>query len=170
VRKLLPQVAAWDGPVFFRLCRNEVPVLFDESYEPRFGKAIRLRPGRDLTLIGTGIMVGRCLEAAEDLAREGTDAAVMEVHTVKPIDVASILGAARNTGAIVTAEEHSIIGGLGAAVAEVVTDVHPVPVKRCGIDDRFAESGPYLELLDNYGMSVADIIRAAHQALEMKKC
>lgn len=169
LNKLLPQVAEWPGPVFFRLNRNEVPVLFDDSYAPRIGQAITLRPGNDVTLIGTGLMVSRCLEAAEVMASEGIDARVLEVHTIKPLDVDSVLQAARETGALVTAEEHSIIGGLGGAVAEAVTDAYPVPVKRVGIADKFAESGPYHEMLDRYGMSVGDIVAAARQAVAAKK-
>ncbi len=167
--KLLPQVAEWPGPVFFRLNRNEVPVIFDESYSPRIGEAITLRSGNDVTLIGTGIMVSRCLEAASELAEQGIDARVLEVHTVKPLDVGGVVQAARETGALVTAEEHSIVGGLGAAVAEAVTDNYPVPVKRVGIADRFAETGPYLPMLDRYGMSVTDIVTAARQAMAAKK-
>jgi transketolase len=167
--KLLPQVAEWSGPVFVRLNRNEVPVLFDDRYSPRIGEAITLRPGDDVTLIGTGLMVSRCLEAAGELAGQGVDARVLEVHTIKPLDVGSVVQAARETGALVTAEEHSIIGGLGSAVAEVVTDTYPVPIKRVGIADRFAETGPYFALLDCYGMAVGDIVAAARQAVAAKK-
>jgi transketolase len=169
LRKLLPQVADWQGPVFFRLTRNEAPVLFDESYEPRIGKAVVLREGADVTLIGMGMMLSRCLDAADTLQREKISAAVVEMHTLKPLDTACVLNAAARTGAIVTVEEHSIVGGLGAAVAETVTDVCPVPVKRVGIADRFAESGPYHDLLDNYGMAVGDIVKAARSALAVKK-
>jgi transketolase len=166
--KLLPQVAEWPGPVFFRLNRNEVPVLFDDGYDPKIGQAITLRPGKDVTLICAGLMVSRCLDAAEALAGEGINARVLEVHTVKPLDVEGVLGAARETGALVTVEEHSIIGGLGGAVAEAVTDAYPVPVKRVGLADRFAETGPYFKMLDRYGMSVEDIAAAARQALAAK--
>jgi transketolase len=168
VGKLLPQVADWPGPVYFRLNRNEVPVVFDDQYAPKIGQAVTLRPGRDVTLIGTGLMVSRCLEAARQLAEAGIDARVLEMHTVKPLDTASVLQAARETGALVTAEEHSIIGGLGAAVAEAVTDACPVPVKRVGIADRFAETGPYFEMVDRYGMSVQDIVDAAGAALKAR--
>jgi len=168
VEKLLPQVAEWPGPVFFRLNRNEVPVLFDDSYSPKIGQAVTVRPGNDVTLIGTGLMLSRCLEAADVLAGEGVDARVLEVHTIKPLDVEAVLQAARETGALVTAEEHSIIGGLGGAVAEVVADAYPVPVKRVGINDRFAETGPYPDLLDRYGMSVQDIVGAATQAVDAR--
>jgi transketolase len=167
--KLLPQVAEWPGPVFFRLNRNEVPVLFDDGYDPKIGQAITLRPGNDVTLICAGLMVSRCLDAAEELAGEGIDARVLEVHTPKPLDVEGVLGAARETGALVTVEEHSIVGGLGGAVAEAVTDAYPVSVKRVGMADRFAETGPYFEMLDRYGMSVDDIAAAARQALVAKR-
>lgn len=169
VKSLLPQVAAWPGPVYFRLNRNEVPVLFDENYAPRIGEALTLRPGDDLALLCNGMMVSRCLEAAETLAAAGIEARVIEVHTVKPLDVSAVLAAARETGALVTVEEHSVIGGLGGAVAEAVADAFPVPVKRVGIADRFAETGPYGALLDRYGMSVGDITDAARSVLKLKR-
>jgi transketolase len=169
VAKLLPQVAERKGPVFFRLNRNEVPLLFDETYEPHIGQAVLLRPGRDVTLIGTGLMVSRCLEAAQLLASQGIEPRVLEVHTIKPLDVSAIVQAARETGALVTAEEGSVIGGLGGAVAETVAESYPVPIKRVGIADRFAETGPYQALLDCYGMSVQNVVNAAHEALAAKK-
>jgi transketolase len=169
VAKLLPQVAAWRGAVYFRMNRNEVPVLFDHAYEPKIGKAVDVRPGKDVTLIGTGLMLSRCLEAAEILADEGIDAWVMEMHTIKPLDADAVVKAARGTGALVTAEEHNIIGGLGAAVTEVISDAYPVPVKRVGIPDRFAETGPYAALLDRYGMAVADVVKAARAAVAAKR-
>ena len=169
VAKLLPQVADWQGPVYFRMNRNEAPVLFDHTYEPRIGKAADVRRGKDVTLIGTGLMLSRCLEAAEMLASEGIDARVMEIHTIKPLDADAVVRSARETGALVTAEEHNIIGGLGAAVTEVVSDAYPVPVKRVGIPDRFTETGPYAALLDRYGMAVMDVVRAARAAVAAKK-
>lgn len=170
LEKLLPQVAAWPGPVYLRMNRNEVPLLFDEAYAPTIGKAMILRPGSDVTLVGTGLMVSRCLQAAEELAGEGISARVLDVHTIKPLDEAAILEAAEATGAIVTAEEASVVGGLGGAVAEVLGLGHPVPLRRVGIDDRFvSECGPYMELLDRHGMSVADIKAAAGDAFAAKK-
>ncbi len=169
VNKLLPQVAAWEGPVFFRLCRNEVPVIFGDLYEPKIGKGVVLREGTDVTIICCGVMVARCLEAAKRLAEDGTRARVVEMHTIKPLDVECVLQAARETGALVTAEEHSVVGGLGGAVAEAVADACPVPVKRVGVADTFAESGPYYELLDRYGMSVDDVAAAARQAVAAKR-
>ena len=168
LKKLLPQVADWQGPVFMRLTRNEAPVLFDEDYRPRIGEAVVLRQGTELTLVGTGMMLYRCLKAAENLSKEGIEARVMDMHTIKPLDKQSILEAAQETGAIVTVEEHSIIGGLGAAVAEVVTESYPVPVRRVGIADQFTETGPYDDLLDHYGMSQKDILKAAHKVLALK--
>jgi transketolase len=167
--KLLPQAVEWPGPVYFRMNRNEVPVIFDDSYAPRIGQAITLRPGQDVTLICCGLLVSRCLQAAQSLAGEGIEARVLEMHTVKPLDVESIRQAARETGAIVTAEEHSIVGGLGGAVAEAVGDACPVPVKRVGLADRFAETGPYNAILDRYGMSVEHILAAVRQAVAAKQ-
>jgi transketolase len=169
VDKLLPQVAEWEGPVYFRLNRNEVPVLFDETYAPRIGQAILLRPGGDVTLICCGLMVSRCLEAADLLQEEGIGARVLEMHTLKPLDTQAILQAARETGALVTAEEHSIIGGLGGAVAETVVEDHPVPVIRVGLRDTFAETGPYADLLNRYGMSIQHIVEAAKRAKSLKE-
>lgn len=166
---LLPQVADWQGPVYFRLNRNDVPVINGASYAPRIGKAAHVRAGSDVTIIANGIMLGRALSAAEMLANSGISAQVLEMHTVKPLDVEAVLQAAQATGAIVTAEEGSIIGGLGGAVAEVVAEQCPTPVMRVGIADRFAETGPYEALLDKYGMAVADIVSAATRALGMKK-
>ena len=168
VAKLLPQVADWKGPVYVRLNRNEVPVLFDDSYAPVIGKAVKVRDGGDVTIIAAGIMLARSLQAADRLAAKGIKARVLEMHTIKPIDREAIIAAAEETGAIVTAEEHSIVGGLGGAVAEVVAEAHPVPVRRVGIADRFAETGPYEKILDTYGMSIDDIVAAADAALELK--
>jgi transketolase len=170
VGKLLPQVASWPGPVYFRMNRDEVPVLFGDDYVPVIGRSVPLRQGGDVTLIGTGLMVARCLEAAEILqAREGIDARVLEIHTIKPIDAEAISLAARETGAVVTVEEHSILGGLGGAVAEVVSNACPIPLKRLGLDDTFAESGPYRDLLERYGMSCEHVVGAAIEAVAAKK-
>jgi len=169
MRKLLPQVAAWPGPVYFRFSRNDVPILFGDSYDPRIGEAVVLRTGSDVTLIGIGTLVSRCLDAADALAADGVHASVLEVHTVKPLDTKSILDAASSTGAIVTAEEHSVIGGLGGAVAELISQTGlAVPVLRVGLADRFASSGPYFDMLDHYGMAVTDIVQAACLAHERR--
>jgi transketolase len=169
VARLLPQVAEWPGPVYFRMNRNEVPLLFGEDYAPQIGRAVAVRPGTDLTFIACGLMLSRAIQAAENMAQGGVSARVLEMHTIKPLDANAVEQAARETGAIVTVEEHSIIGGLGAAVAEVVTDCFPVPVKRVGLPDTFAETGPYDRILDRYGMSVESIMAAAREALTMKQ-
>jgi transketolase len=168
IDKLLPQVAEWRGPVYFRLNRNEVPVLFNESYSPVIGKAYQVLAGDDVTIFANGLMLARSLEAAQELAGQGISARVVEMHTVKPLDVDAVVRAAEETGAIVTAEEHSIVGGLGGAVAEILGERHPVPLKRVGLADRFAETGPYTALLDRYGMAVQDIVAAAGHVVRMK--
>jgi transketolase len=169
MKKAVSAVAEHDGPVYLRVSRAEVPVIFDERHEVHIGQGVTLREGGDVTLIGTGIMVGRCLEAAKVLGREGVDARVIEIHTLKPIDEGLIVQAAQETGAIVTAEEHTIIGGLGAAVAEVLGSQCPVPILRVGLADTFAETGPYEALLDRYGMGVTHIVANAKEAVARKK-
>jgi transketolase len=169
VKKAVSAVAEHDGPVYLRVSRAEVPVIFDERHEVHIGQGVTLRAGGDVTLIGTGIMVGRCLEAAKVLGREGVDAGVIEIHTLKPIDEGLIVQAAQETGAIVTAEEHTTIGGLGAAVAEVISSQCPVPILRVGLADTFAETGPYEALLDRYGMGVTHIVANAKEAVARKK-
>jgi transketolase len=168
VKKLLPQVVAWDGPVYFRLCRNEVPEIFTDGYVPVIGKGITLIDGDEATIIACGIMVARAIEAARQLATQGVHLRVVEMHTIKPLDTDLIVRCAEETGAIVTAEEHSIIGGLGGAVAECLSQSAPVPLERVGVNDTFTESGPYNELLDKYGMSVEAIVAAALRALARK--
>ena len=168
VARLLPQVAAWDGPVFFRLCRNEVPQIFADTYAPEIGKGVVLMEGGDATIIACGVLVSRSIQAARILAAEGIPVRVVEMHTVKPLDRALVERCARETRAIVTVEEHSIIGGLGGAVAECLAETVPVPLERVGLADTFAESGPYSELLDKYGMSVDAIADAVRRVLGRK--
>lgn len=167
--EMLTQIADWNGPVYCRLNRNEVPAPFDSSYKPQIGKAFIARDGGDVSIIACGIMVARALEAAEELQKHGVSARVIDMHTIKPLDNEAVLDAARTTGAIVTAEEHSVIGGLGGAVAELLADQAPVPVKRTGVQDRFAETGPYDQVLDAYGCAVKDIVEAAQAAVKAKK-
>jgi transketolase len=169
VARLLPLVAAWDGPVYFRLCRNEVPRIFGDDYRPEIGKGITLIDGADVTVICCGVLVSTAIEAARVLAAEGLSVRVVEMHTIKPLDIAMVERCAHETGAIVTAEEHSVIGGLGGAVAEALVETLPVPMERVGLADTFAESGPYLDLLDKYGLNVAGIIGAVRRALERKR-
>jgi len=169
-KKMVPAVAEFDGPVYLRISRAETPVLFDEDHEVKIGKGVTVRDGGDLTFIASGVMVSRCLEASKILAEGGINARVINMHTIKPLDVSLVEKAAKETGAIVTAEEHSVIGGLGGAVAEALSEKHPVPLERVGIADTFTETAlTYEELLDHYGMGVTDIIEAAHHAMKRKK-
>jgi transketolase len=170
VRKLLPKIVAWDGPVYFRLGRNEVPQVFNEDYDPEIGKGVILRAGTDATIIACGLMVARALQAAEQLSAENISLRVVEMHTIKPLDAELITRCAAETGAIVTAEEHSIVGGLGGAVSECVAERYLVPVERVGITDTFAESGPYEELLNKYGLTAGDIVAAVHRVLARRNC
>jgi len=168
--KAVYAVAQYVGPVYLRLSRAEVPVIFDENYKMEIGKGNLLKDGTDVTLIATGIMVVRVLEAAKVLEKEEKiSAKVIEIHTLKPLDVDIIIRAADETGAIVTAEEHSIIGGLAGAVAEVIVEKKPVPMERVGIKDTFTESGQYNELLEKYGMGIEHIIVAAKKVMKRKK-
>lgn len=157
-------VYEYQGPVYIRLGRFAVPVInTNEDYSFQMGKGIKLRDGSDVSVIATGLMVSSALEAAEILAGNGISASVVNIHTIKPIDREIIVEEARKTGRIVTAEEHSIIGGLGSAVAETVGEEFPVPVHRVGMNDTFGESGPAADLLRKYGLDgkgLADNIMA----------
>jgi len=167
--KAVYAVAQYEGPVYLRLSRAEVPVIFDENYKMEIGKGNLLKDGTDVTLIATGIMVVRVLKAAKVLEKEEKiSAKVIEIHTLKPLDVDIIIQAAGETGAIVTAEEHSVIGGLAGAVAEVIVEKKPVPMERVGIKDTFTESGQYNELLEKYGMGIEHIIVAAKKVMKRK--
>ncbi len=168
VAKLVPVVAEHDGPVYLRVSRAEVPTVFDEHYQPQIGRGAVLRDGEDVTLIATGVMVARALQAAERLSQQGLAARVLAMPSIKPLDRDLILAAAADTGAMVTAEEHSVIGGLGSAVSELLAGEKPVPVVRVGIPDAFTETGPYEALLDRYGMSVEDIASAAQRAVDLR--
>lgn len=158
-----------DGPVYMRFGRYAVPVIFDDSYEFRIGKANMLRDGRDVTLIANGLMVDEALKAHDILKVEGINARVINMATVKPLDDAAVLAAARDTGAIVTAEEHSVIGGLGSAVSELVCENCPVPVIKVGVYDRFGYSGPAAGLLDEFGLRAQNIAEKAKAAIALKK-
>ena len=158
-----------DGPVYMRFGRLAVPRIFDENYKFEIGKGVYLKEGKDVTIIATGLMVERALQAAEQLKAEGIDAAVINMATIKPIDRDIIVDAAKKTGAIVTAEEHSVIGGLGEAVAGVVAETTPVPVLRVGVEDTFGKSGPALELLEIFGLNAENICKKAKQAIANKQ-
>ena len=169
MEKLLPRVVEWDGPVYLRLSRAEIPVVFDTACTPTIGRGKVLCGGDQVTLINCGVLLSRCLEAADRLAARGIRARVINLHTLKPLDTSLLCAAARETGALVTVEEHTIVGGLGAAVAEAVATSCPVPVERVGLRDTFAETGPYDALLDKYGMGVDDIVASAERAISHKR-
>lgn len=162
-KKLIRQAVAMDGPCYVRLGRAAVPVYYKEEDEIVLGKGKQLRNGKDLTIIATGIMVPDAMTAAGKLAEEGIDARVIDIHTIKPIDEEIIIKAASETGAIVTAEEHSVIGGLGEAVAHVVVKNCPVKMTMVGQQDVFGESGKPDELRAKYGMTADDIVKAAKE-------
>lgn len=161
--------AEMEGPVYMRFGRLAVPRIFDDHYDFRIGKGVYLKEGKDVTIIATGLLVERALQAAELLKAEGIDAAVINMATIKPIDREIIIDAAKKTGAIVTAEEHNVIGGLGSAVAEVVCETTPVPVLKVGVEDTFGKSGPALELLEIFGLNAANICAKAKAAVALKK-
>ena len=162
--------AEYVGPVYIRLGRAKVPDLYDKTeYKFEWGKGVTLRDGSDVTIIATGIMVAAALEAADDLKKSGIDTRVIDIHTIKPIDRDLVKKAAVETGAVVTAEEHNIIGGLGSAVAEVLGELAPVPVIRVGVGDTFGESGTADELLIKYGLTPCCIMQAVERAVLNKK-
>ena len=160
--------AAWDGPVYLSFTRDPVPNLFDDSYPFEIGRAITVRRGADATIFAIRDMVCQALVAAESLARRGLDVRVVDCHTLKPLDVPAVVRAARETGAVVTAESGIILGGLGSAVAETLGEHHPTPLKRIGMGDTFAESGPYPELLKKYGLAAEHIAAAVESVVARK--
>ncbi|GAW93167.1 transketolase family protein [Calderihabitans maritimus] len=160
----------YSGPVYIRLGRSAVPVIYDNrDYTFRIGKAHRLREGTDAAIMATGIMVSIALEAAEKLEKMGLQVQVVNISTIKPLDKEAVLEAARTTGAIVTAEEHNIIGGLGSAVAEVLVEAYPVPMERVGIKDSFGESGKPGELLEKYGLTAEHLVEAVVRVEKRKR-
>ncbi len=154
-----------DGPVYIRLGRLAVPVVFGDDYKFVIGKGVTLKEGNDITIIATGLMVAEALEAHEILKEKGINARIINISTIKPIDRDIILKAARETGKIVTVEEHSVIGGLGSAVADVVTEEYPVPVVKIGVNDEFGYSGPATQLLKEFGLSAENIVNTVCKAL-----
>ena len=161
--------ADFDGPVYMRFGRLAVPRVNADDYKFEIGKGVELKDGKDVTIVATGLMVAPALEAAEMLKADGIDARVINIHTIKPIDKDILVKAAKETGAIVTAEEHNIIGGLGGAVCEALAEEYPVPVVRLGVEDTFGKSGPALELLKIYGLDAEHIAEKAKKAVSLKK-
>jgi len=158
-----------NGPVYLRFGRMAVPNVNAEDYKFELGKGVQMADGKDVTIVATGIMVNMALEAAKLLAEEGISARVINIHTIKPLDKDIIVKAAKETGAIVTAEEHNLMGGLGSAVSEAVCEGCPAPVLRVGIEDKFGRSGKVQPLLELYGLTPAHIVEKAKAAIALKK-
>ncbi len=166
--KAVRAAAEHQGPVYIRLGRLDLPVILPEDYEFKLGKAVVLREGWDAAVFANGTMLALALEAAEELAREGVETAVINVSTVKPLDTATVAEVARQAGAVVSAEEHSIIGGLGSAIAEALVENCPVPMERVGLMDTFGESGSPWELMEKYGLTAAGIAAAVRRVHRRK--
>ena len=160
--------AAYDGPVYLSFTRDPVPVLYDQTFPFQIGRAVLVREGGDAAIIANRDLVVQALIAAEMLARKGIEARVIDCHTLKPLDEKMVLKAAKDTGAVVTAENNIIYGGLGSAVAELLVEKHPIPMKRVGVGNTFAESGPYLEVIDKYGLTARHIVKAVNEVLKRK--
>jgi transketolase len=165
---MMPQIVEHDGPVYIRLMRKGNDKVFPVGTEFKLGKAVTVKEGKDVTIFATGIMVKESIEAAELLAQEGIDASVINLHTIKPLDEEAVIAEAKKTGAVVVAENHNIINGLGSAVAECLAENHPTPVKRVGVKDHFGEVGKRPFLQEKYEMLAKDIVKAAKAALGMK--
>jgi transketolase len=167
--KALRAIVRHEGPVYMRLGRMDVPTVCNKNHKFRIGRSTVLRKGEDCTIFATGQLVAAALRAAEDLERTYINAAVVNMSTIKPIDREAIIYAAKKTGAIVTAEEHSVINGLGSAVAEVLVENDAVPMKRVGVKDMFGESGESTELMVKYGLTAEGIVNAAYNVINRKK-
>lgn len=155
-----------NGPVYMRFGRLATPVFNNkESYKFEIGKGIQIKSGKDITIVATGLMVAEAITAAEELSKEGIDARVINIHTIKPIDKDIIIKAAKETSAIITVEEHSVIGGLGSAVSDVLSENHPAKVVKIGVNDEFGYSGPAVELLKKFGLSSENIVNTVKETL-----
>lgn len=165
--KAVEAMADYDGPVYLRLSRAPAPVIFDDNYDFKIGKGVELKTGKDVAIIATGTLLHNALKGAELLKEEGIEATVINIHTIKPIDEDIVINAAKRTGAVLTVEEHSIYGGLGSAVAEVLSKACPTPMEFVGATD-FAESGDYDELLEKYGYSPKAIAEKAKLVINKK--
>ena len=164
-KKMIFAAAEYDGPVYIRMGRLGVPVLFEEDYDFQIGIANTLKEGKDVTIAATGVMTAEALKAAEELEKEGISVRVINVGTIKPLDGETILKAAQETKFIVTAEEHSVIGGLGSAVSEFLSEVHPTKVKKVGVYDKFGQSGTGEELLQKYELTAEKLISVIKENL-----
>ena len=168
LEKALPEIIDYPGAVYIRMFRKKAEKIYDDSLEFKLGKAVTLKDGGDVTLIASGIMVARALKAADELKEAGIDARVLNIHTWKPIDEDAIVSAAKDTGAIVTCENHTTAGGLGSAVAEVAAEKCPVPMEFVGVKNSFGEVGKEAYLSEKFGLTVSDIVAAAKRAVARK--
>ena len=167
--KALEAAINYNGPVYLRFGRLALPIINGESYKFEIGKAVKMKDGSDLTIVANGMMVAEALEAAKALEEEGISVEVLNVHTVKPLDKEAIVNSAKKTGAVVVSEEHNIIGALGSAVAEALSEACPVPVIRHGVNDVYGKSGPAKELIEYYSLNAKGIYEKAKEALSLKK-
>ncbi|MBU1946295.1 MAG: transketolase family protein, partial [Nanoarchaeota archaeon] len=165
-KKATIEIAKYKGPVYLRLSRGNVPVINDENYKFEIGKGIMLKQGKDIAIIATGALVNEALIASDMLKEKGIGARVINIHTIKPIDKEIIIKAAKETGCVITAEDHSIYGGLGSAVAEILAENCPTKMHRIGVNDKFGESGEPSELYKKYGLTAEDIVKAAEKLLK----
>lgn len=164
-KALIKQAAAMNGPVYVRTGRSKAPIIYNEKSEFKIGKGIKLREGKDLTFVATGLLVFEALEAAEILQAKGIEASVIDIHTLKPLDKELLIAEAKKTGAVVVAEEHLIHGGLGSAVSQVLSEACPVPMQFVGMNDCYAESGDPDALLKKYGFSSENLVRSAEKVI-----
>jgi transketolase len=169
MRKMLPEIVSHIGPVYFRLCRAETPVIHSENDNFKIGKANIIRQGKDITIFVSGVLLSRAVYAAQMLEKENISAKVVEIHTIKPIDKECVKQCAEETGAVLTVEEGNIFGGLASAVSEIISREKSAYTDSIGINDCFAESGAYEELLDKYGMSVKAIYEKSKKLLKLKE-
>jgi transketolase len=165
IKKAVHAAAEHQGPVYIRIGKAPMPVIFSDGYEFELGRGIQMKDGGDVTLIGTGTVLNKAVGAADILESEGIGVRLIDMHTIKPLDKELIVDAARDTGMIVTVEEHYLAGGLGSAVAELLVQEYPVPVKMIGVDDQFASNGPYEPLLGLYGLQAEQIAETVRHFL-----
>lgn len=164
--KAVYAAAKYQGPVYLRFGRMSVPQIFKEDYNFEIGKGVLLKEGKDLTIVATGIMVAAAMEAVKTLEEKGISAELINIHTIKPIDQELLVSSANKTKRVLTCEEHSVIGGLGSAVAEVLSEQAPCKMKRMGVQDTFGESGSGEDLLIKYGLTAQDIVRTAEELVK----
>ena len=168
-KKASNAAAYFDGPVAIRLAEPETPIIYDDDYHFEIGKATLLKEGTDVTIAATGILVSKVLQAAKILEREKIDVQILNFHTIKPLDIEKIKNSAQETGAFVTVEDSSVIGGLGGSIAEVLSENYPIPIHRIGVRDAFGQTGNMEELATEYNMNTTDIINAVKKVIKKKR-